>query len=242
MSSYAQRDGPIGGAAGDRQVSRRARPGVLGALVVCALVGCSAHEVAPMPPAAPASAAPPAGVSNPEPVSVASLPSSPPTSRAGWHRYLTELEFAASASSEYYQYPPSAVLDRDPSTSWFSSVGDSVSRGKSPWIQVAMSRPVRLRRVVVMGNRSRSFPVGYSVLKAQLRVLDAQAQEITRLDAVATGPARDFEFTPPRPLDGVQAVRLDVLGDEGDRNSYGDVAIGEIKVDAEDEPEDLAGR
>lgn len=224
------------------QTSRRARPGVISALALCVLAGCSSREAALMPLAQPASAARGAEPGSPEPVAVASLPSSPPTSRAGWHRYLTELEFVASASSEYYQYPPSAALDHDPSTSWFSSVGDSVGKGKSPWIQVAMSRPVRLRRVVVMGNRSRSFPVGYSVLKAQLQVLDAQAQEITRLDAVATGPARDFEFAPPRPLDGVQAVRLDVLGDEGDRNSYGDVAIGEIKVDAEDEPEDLAGR
>jgi hypothetical protein len=198
------------------------------------LAGCSVREAppaqspTPLVVVAPTSSAAPA----PPPGPLATIP------LPGWRRFQGTLELLAEASSEYPSWPASNLLDGDPTTSWFSDTGDSVAKGKAPWVRVQTSRPVRLRQVTVLGNRSPPFPVGYSALKAHLLVLGEQERELAHLEATAAGPARDFTFTPKTPLDNVRAVRLEVLQDEGDRNPYGDVALGEILVEIEEEKED----
>ena len=45
------------------------------------------------------------------------------------------------------------------------------------------------------------------------------------------GDAKDFDFVLDKPLDGVRAIKFTVLGDEGEKNSYRDIALGEIEVE-----------
>jgi hypothetical protein len=128
------------------------------------------------------------------------------------------------------------LLDQDPTTSWFSDSGDSVAKGQHPWVQVSLSRPARLSRVVVMGNREPSYPAGYSALAGLLRVL-GQEGELLRIEARSPEPPHDFVFAFERPWRGVVGVRFEVTADEGASNSYGDVAIGELLLETEEEGE-----
>lgn len=86
----------------------------------------------------------------------------------------------------------------------------------------------------MVGNREPSFPGGYSVVAGILRVLGREG-ELLRIEARSPAPPHDFFFDLERPLSGVVGVRFEVTADEGALNSYGDVAIGEIRVETEDE-------
>ena len=188
------------------------------------LVGCSIQGTTVGPPAV-------------VPAPVASPSASPsPADSPGWRRFQGVLELSVSASSEYPGWSAARLLDQDPTTSWFSDSGDSVARGLRPWVQVSLSHPARVSRVIVVGNREPSYPEGYSVLAGVLRVL-GQEGELLRIEARSPDPPHDFVFTLERPLSGVVGVHFEVTADEGTLNSYGDVAIGEIRLETEEERE-----
>ena len=141
------------------------------------------------------------------------------------------------ASSEYPGWPASNVLDHDESTSWFSGGNDSVARGSQPWLLFSLSRPARLRLVRVLGNRNPSFPLGYSVLELRMDVLDGEGQVLASEASRSPAPPHDFMFSLRERALEAHGVRLTVLLDEGGKNPYGDVALGEVQIELEQEAE-----
>jgi len=173
----------------------------------------------------------PAGASgSAQPLPAPPARSSPPLSSASWGRFVAPLDLSVDSSSTYPGWSAANVLDGDPDTSWFSNTNDSTARGLSPWLLLTSNRPIEVRVVVVKGNRNPTYPTGYSVLTGRL-TLTGKGGEILYSEALAGKPPfYDFVFAPPRPVDGVQSLRFDVLSDQGARNPYGDVAIGDILV------------
>ena len=195
------------------------------------LAGCAASP-APGSPPAPAQPLPAPGspLASAQPLPAPPARSAPPLSSASWGHFVAPLDLEVESSSTYPGWSASNVLDGNPDTSWFSGTNDSTARGLSPWLLLTANRPLEVRVVVVKGNRNPIYFVGYSVLTGRL-TLAGKGGEILYSEALAGQPPfYDFVFKPPRPVDGVQSLRFDVLSDQGARNPYGDVAIGDILV------------
>lgn len=123
------------------------------------------------------------------------------------------------------------MLDQDEKTSWFSDSNDSVTKGTQPWILFSLSRPARLHLVKVLGNRNPTYPHGYSVTTLRMETLDSHGQVLSTQETSNPNPPHDFFFLLDKPIAGVEGVRLVVLADEGAKNSYGDVALGEVSFE-----------
>jgi hypothetical protein len=203
---------------------------------------CSVPVLASLLLAACSGSAPPGGgptvvvvateAPRPEPTAVAAIAGSAPSDRE-WRPFAQASEVAVRASSRFEGWPEDRVLDGDPATSWFSARGDSAAAGAEPFIELAFRPPLAIHRVRVLGNRETSFPTGYSVLRGRLDLVGADGRRSHRVEATATanGPARDLEVRIDPPASGVEVLRFVSLADEGDRNAYEDVALGEIVVE-----------
>ncbi len=122
------------------------------------------------------------------------------------------------------------ALDGDEQTSWYSGQDDSVAKGKTPFFQVTFPEPRALLRVSVLGNRDPSYFDGFGVVRAQLDVFDAPGRLLVTLRRDGQGDRRDFVFELGG-LEGAKAVRFTSLADEGSKNRWGDIAIGEFRVE-----------
>lgn len=138
---------------------------------------------------------------------------------------------SASASSAYEGWPASNLVDGDELTSWFSADGDSAARGSTPFVTLSFNKPVALSRVSLLGNRDPSYPHGFSILTGKLELLDAAGAVLSSRALTATGATRDFDARFRERLTDVRTVRFTSLTDEGATNEYGDVALGEIRVE-----------
>jgi hypothetical protein len=135
------------------------------------------------------------------------------------------------ASSSYNGWGVDRLLDGDPTTSWFSASGDSLAHGKTPWIELSLSAPTRLRRITILGNREPSWKTGYSVEQGVLDLFDANGQRAASAILYSQGEGRDFVFVVPDGLRAIATMRFTALKDEGGSNPYGDVAIAEVLIE-----------
>ena len=135
-----------------------------------------------------------------------------------------------SSSSSFDGWPESKALDGDPKTSWFSEQDDSVAKGKTPWIELKFPDNVEVKHVTVLGNREPEWLNGYTVLKGKLELIDADGKVVFTKEAETTDKTRDFDFVLPKGMK-IRSVRFTSLGDQGDMNDYGDIAIGEIQIE-----------
>jgi hypothetical protein len=136
-----------------------------------------------------------------------------------------------SASSTYEGWPPSNATDGDIQTWWYSNTNDSAAKGATPYFQLEFPEPSTVRRVTVLGNRDPQFLHGYTILSGRVDVIDARGRVIASMKSAGTGNRRDFDFRFERPVESVKIVRFTSLSDEGNKNSYGDVAIAELQVE-----------
>src|SRR5262245_18864054 len=144
-------------------------------------------------------------------------------------KHRDKLELAAS--STYPGWGCEKAIDGNLETSWFSNTDDSVAKGKKPWFEVKFPEDVKVGRVTVLGNREPSWLKGYTILAGGLELLDKDGKRIDYVDNEGIGNFFDFDFKFDKPKEKVRTVRFKILGDQGDENPYGDIAISEIQID-----------
>jgi hypothetical protein len=157
----------------------------------------------------------------------------PEGAAAGWHEYRRPLTSRHSleepeVSSAYAGWPANRLTDGDPSTTWFSDRNDSAAKGKTPSITLHLFSPGTVKQIVVLGNRDTTWPTGYSVLQGRFQLFNAEGELLRSVDQKATGELHDFEVSLVPPVENVRFVRFTSLADEGNENSYGDIAVSEI--------------
>jgi hypothetical protein len=136
-----------------------------------------------------------------------------------------------TASTFFGGYEPEKVLDGDVKTSWFSASGDSVGKGKKPWLTITFPEDVTVTRVSIAGNRDPAYPKNYSVLTGTLEFLDVDGKSLWKEEQDGVGKAYDFEFKPKQAVKKVRAIKFVSVKDEGDKNGFGDVALGEFLIE-----------
>jgi len=136
-----------------------------------------------------------------------------------------------SASTFYQGWPVERAFDGDAATSWFSATNDAVAKGAKPWVQVTFPEDVTVNRVTILGNREPPWQIGYSILAGSVELRDKEGKRLHYEEGDATGDVKDFEFKLKKPLTGVRSIRFTALGDEGDKNPFFDIAIGEFQVE-----------
>lgn len=144
-------------------------------------------------------------------------------------KYRDKLKLAASSSYPGWDCPK--AIDSCLETSWFTNNNDSVAKGTKPWFEVKFPEDVTVTRVTILGNREPNWLKGYTILAGGLELLDKDGKRIHYEDNEGIGNFFDFDFKLKKPSKKVRAVRFKILGDQGDENPYGDIAIAEIQID-----------
>lgn len=136
----------------------------------------------------------------------------------------------ATASSEWSGWPVTNLLDGNLETSWFSAKNESAAMKKGPWFEVHFPQAIIVRRVAVWGCREPAYlDARLAVLEGRVLLLDAQHK---RLDSgTAKSQGRDLEFVFEPAVSAVRYVRFVSLWDEGNRNEFGDIALGEVQIE-----------
>ncbi len=136
-----------------------------------------------------------------------------------------------SASTFWPGWPAGSAFDGDPNTSWFSERGDAAAFKKSPWVQVKFPDDVKVRRVTILGNREVSWPTGYTIGVGKLELFDKDGKLLHSQENECGENKLDIDFPLLKPVAGVRAVRFVSVKDEGDKNPYADIALGEFQVE-----------
>lgn len=136
----------------------------------------------------------------------------------------------AAASSEYPGWPAVHAVDGDPLTSWFSASGDAAALKRSPWVEVAFPEDVTVQRVLALGNREPDWPVDYSIVVARVELYDRGGKLLASQGNETGNPAFDIAFRFKAPVAKVRRLRFVSLVDQGDKNPYQDIAVGELRA------------
>ena len=86
-------------------------------------------------------------------------------------------------------------------------------------------------RVTLLSNREPPWQVGYTILVGRLELLDKDGKVLFTRDDELGGERADMEVRPKELIRGVRTIRFTSHRDEGDKNPYDDVAVGEILVE-----------
>jgi hypothetical protein len=136
-----------------------------------------------------------------------------------------------TCSTFWPTWGPEKAFDGKPLTSWFTAGGDAAVLGTKPWIAVEFPHDVDVRRVTLLSNREPPWQVGYTILVGRLELLDKDCKVLFFRDDELGGERADMEVRPKEPIRGVRKIRFNSLKDEGDKNIFRDIAIGEIIVE-----------
>lgn len=139
-------------------------------------------------------------------------------------------KLAFAASSYWGGWPPSLAFDGNKEKSWFTAKGDTVTQKTKPWVSVTFPQDVTVKRVTVHGNREHPWEKGYAFLAGRVELFDADGQILQSAENDGLGEHKDFDFV-FLATQKVRSVRFTALGDEGDKNQYEDVAVGEIEIE-----------
>jgi hypothetical protein len=143
--------------------------------------------------------------------------------------YAGQLKF--TCSTFWPTWGPEKAFDGNPLKSWFTDRGDAAALGKEPWIAVEFPHDVAVRRVTLLSNREPPWQIGYTILVGRLELLDKEGKILFSKDDELGGERADMDVRPKEPVKGVRTIRFTSLKDEGDKNPYDDIAIGEILVE-----------
>ncbi|MCE9526124.1 MAG: discoidin domain-containing protein [Planctomycetales bacterium] len=136
-----------------------------------------------------------------------------------------------SASTFWPGWPTSNAFDGDPKTSWFSAKDDAAAFNKMPWVRVDFPDDVTVSRVTILGNREVNWPTGYTIGVGKIELLDKDGKKML-VQANECGENHlDIDFPLLKPIAGVRAIKFVSLADEGDKNRYSDIALGELQVE-----------
>ena len=136
-----------------------------------------------------------------------------------------------TASTYWPGWPPELLVDGNLKKSWFSERGDTVSKKTKPWVQIEFPQDVEIRRVTIHGNREEPWAKDFSFLAGKLELLDANDKVLASEENDGLGEHKDFDFVLKKVVEKVRKVKFTALGDEGDKNQFDDIAIGEIEVE-----------
>lgn len=143
--------------------------------------------------------------------------------------YREKLKF--SCSTYWVGWGPELAFDENPLKSWFTARGDAAAFGKQPWIAVEFPHPVKVRRVTILPNREPPWQKGFTILVGRVEMLNDEGKVLYHWDDEVGGTRPNMEAVPRKPIEGVKMVRFTSIQDEGNENSYEDVAIGEMQVE-----------
>ncbi len=191
-------------------------------LCLCHVDGCAAGPPPPPAPVVPLVI----GKSRPPP-----LQQLPAITTDNHNTLLVASSVVATASSTFPGWPTSNATDGKPETSWYSGNDDSAAKGGAPFLQIELPEASPVRRVTVLGNRDPQFLVGYTILSGRIDLLDEAGRVLESIVSDGTGNQRDFDVQWRHAIKGVKTVRFTSLADEGDKNTYGDVAIAEMQIE-----------
>jgi hypothetical protein len=140
-------------------------------------------------------------------------------------------KLTVTASTFWPTWGPERVIDGDAETSWFTAKGDAAAKGANPWVQVELPQDEVVSRVTVLGNREPAWRTGFTVLSGSVELLDKDKKRLWYKEGEGAGKLHDMDFRPKEAVKGVRYIRFTSLGDEGDKNAYDDVAVGEIQAE-----------
>jgi hypothetical protein len=143
--------------------------------------------------------------------------------------HLEKLKF--SCSTQWAGWPPERAFDGDPTTSWFTARGDAAAHGKMPWLEVEFPADVTVRRITLHANREPPWQIGYTIRVGRLQCFDAQGKVVYEKSGELGGKTETIEFRPPQPIAAIRRIRFTSLQDDGDKNPYDDIALGEMFVE-----------
>lgn len=156
-------------------------------------------------------------------------PKQPKNANSLIKEYQGKLKY--SCSSFWPTWGPERAFDGKPLTSWFTASGDAAAFGKKPWIAVEFPQAVTVRRVTLLSNREPPWQIGFTILVGRLELLDKEGKVLFSRDDEVGGERPDMEVRPRMAIQGVHKLRFTSLQDEGKKNGYDDIAIGEILVE-----------
>jgi hypothetical protein len=205
--------------------ARRSRVSLVLAFAVCAAASdaCTPFDTAISPIDASADVTgPDAGDASPDADGGSGLPGDGGASDGGDATLTPPINIArlgtAKASSTSGSHPAGLLIDGDPSTSWYASLGscpfDSTSSayacaGDTTYAEVVLDAPRIVERVKIAGNRD--YASGYDVLTGRILLLDANGASLYGADLTTTRGAEpngnaDHVVTPP--VANVKIVRF----------------------------------
>ncbi len=149
-----------------------------------------------------------------------------PTAKGLIGKYANKLTI--STSSDYGGYPASNLIDGIETSTWYSSPGDSVRSGKSPWVQIDFPEAVTIQKIKILGTRDPSWLDGYSPTAGKLLFMGEATKILSETTLKAVGPRNDFEFASDDGVAKVRSIRFTVTEDSA-RNGY--VALSEIEIE-----------
>lgn len=138
---------------------------------------------------------------------------------------------SVNCSSYWPGWPVEKIIDQDPSTSWFSQRSDAAAHQGSPWVEMKFPNDVTVSHVSVLGNRNEPWAENFSVNVARIDFLNSNGNLLFSETSRAIGKHKNFDLKLESPLRKVRSIRIVSLQDEGNRNVYADIAIGEVLIE-----------
>lgn len=156
-------------------------------------------------------------------------PAAAPNSNAIIKQHQDKLKL--TCSSYWSGWPPARAFDGDVTTSWFTARGDAAAKGTMPWIEVEFPADVSVRRVTLAANREAPWEIGYTIRVGRVEFFDADGKVLLARSGELGGKQEELEVRPATPIAAVRRIRFTSLQDDGDKNPYDDLAIGEMLVE-----------
>lgn len=136
-----------------------------------------------------------------------------------------------SASTHWPTWPAAKAIDGNTETSWFSDRDDAAALGTKPWLEIELPADETVRRVTLFGNREKKWLNNYSILEGVIQFFDKDRKRLWADESKAAGDKYDFDFRPNHPVNKVRYIRFTSTKDEGEKNHYESIALGEILVE-----------
>jgi hypothetical protein len=156
-------------------------------------------------------------------------PANIPNTNALIKLHHPNLKFACS--TYWPGWPMQRAFDGDPRTSWFTNRGDAAAKGTMPWIEVGFPVDVAVNRVTLVANREPPWEIGYTIRVGRVEFFDDAGNVLLVRSGELGGKREELEIRPAAPTGRVRRIRFTSLQDDGDKNPYDDVAIGEMLVE-----------
>lgn len=114
------------------------------------------------------------------------------------------------------------LFDGKLTTSWFSSTGDSPSRGKLPTIEMSFPKPVGVIGINLRGDRERQ--AGIPVKELSLLITSPQGILMNE-NILLPDEGTDFNLVLKKPVDNASSIRLTFTKDNGHHPAFSEIEV-----------------